>query len=339
MKPAMQPQIQIVGAGPAGASAAIAALSDGAAVHLFERSAGPRHKVCGEFIPPEACAVLENLGVWSDVLDRRPARLRRCILRFGSRSKQWTFAEPAISLSRFELDRLLLNRAIQLGAEVTRGAAISEPTGPGPVVIAHGRYSAAPRSGRLFGFKAHFDGPVDDAVELYFTQSGYFGVSSIEDNHTNVCGLAPEDTLRRYGFDIDAYVQSHPPLADRLRPLSRRMSWLRVGPLIFSPIALPDSSVTHTYPAGDALAFVDPFTGSGILNALLTGRSAGLSAARGVPAGAYARNCRTMLDRPFAVSTLFRLLLRARLSHLAMFVPGSWLYRLTRAHPVGAFDA
>jgi hypothetical protein len=37
-------------------------------------------------------------------------------------------------------------------------------------------------------------------------------------------------------------------------------------------------------------------------------------------------------DRAFAISGLFRVLLRTGMSHLAFLVPGPWLYRVTRAH-------
>jgi len=37
-------------------------------------------------------------------------------------------------------------------------------------------------------------------VELYFFQNGYVGISAIENGATNVCGLAPERSLRSLGF-------------------------------------------------------------------------------------------------------------------------------------------
>jgi len=86
------------------------------------------------------------------------------------------------------------------------------------------------------------------------------------------------------------------------------------------------------YLAGDALGFVDPFTGSGILNALLTGRMAGTSAATGVAPDVYLRECRKLLWRPFATSAVVRTLLQWGLApRLAALMPGGWIYRLTRA--------
>ncbi len=67
----------------------------------------------------------------------------------------------------------------------------------------------------MFGFKAHFEGPVNDAVELFFFRGCYVGVSAIENGITNICGIAPEETLRACEFHMDDFLASWPPLANR----------------------------------------------------------------------------------------------------------------------------
>jgi hypothetical protein len=301
-------------------------------VRIAERARFARHKVCGEFIPAEACLELERLGVWQEVLRSNPPRIRRCALRFGPRFKQWNLAEPGMGLSRYTLDRLLLERAQGLGAQVSRGTVWHREERPaGALVLAAGRRATGNVRPRLFGFKAHFTGPSEDTVELFFTPWGYCGVSSIEGGLTNICGLAPEDVLLRHDFEIDELLAGEPALAARVRPLERRMSWLKTGPLCFSSGIGSASPGETAYRAGDALGFVDPFSGSGILHALLTGQLAGSAAAREMPQSEYLRQCGALLNRPFAVSAVFRTLLGAGLSHLALLVPGPWLYRLTRA--------
>jgi menaquinone-9 beta-reductase len=293
--------------------------------------------VCGEFIPAEAARVLEDLGVWREFLRLNPARIRRCALHFGTRVKRWTLSEPAFGLSRFELDRLVLGHALSLGARITRGINFTVGQSPPhvPVIRANGRQGKAPRCGRLFGFKAHFEGPIDETVELHFSRFGYVGISPIENGLTNVCGIAAEDVLRRFNFRIDDFLRVEPAIADRLKALSRHMPWLTVSPLVFSPIGNRTVPLERDYPAGDALAFVDPFTGAGILNALLTGRRAGIAAARGTSSEEYLRACRKCLARPLTISRLFRLFVGAHLTDLAFLVPGSWLYRITRPQVIG----
>ncbi len=323
-------EIQILGAGPAGSAAAIAALSASVPARIFERSSGRRHKVCGEFITPEACGVLADLGVWDEFLALRPARIRRCMLHFGRTTKTWKLPECAFGLSRYELDGLLLRRAETLGALVVRGEGDAPNEAGKPVVVASGRSTPAPKGNRIFGFKTHYTGPTDDHVELFFFRGGYIGVSAAENGITNVCGLAPEGALRACGFRLDEFVARQEPVAERLRPLARAMEWLTVGPLVFSnrigPPAAPD-----IYPAGDALGFIDPFTGSGILNAMLTGRMAGSAAARRIPSQEYVARCRGLLEKPYRASVLIRAALKFDgVGYLAALVPGRWLFRSTR---------
>ena len=331
--------IQIAGGGPAGAAAAITALCEGASVSLFERARAPRHKVCGEFIAPEACRVLESLGVLPEVLRLNPTRIRRCLLQFARGSKKWALAEPALGLSRLALDRLMLEKAAALGAQVFRGEIFQPAFKRQTVVMAHGRPGGARKGGRFFGFKAHFTGPADDVVALYFLPFGYVGISAVEGGYTNVCGLAREEALLRCGFDIDEFLATEPAVAERLQPLTRRMEWIKSGPLSFSRAVPALGDDDHLYPAGDALGFVDPFTGSGILNALFTGRLAGAAAACQLPSRDYLRNCASLLNRPFAISTAMRAVWLSGMSHLAYLIPGQLLYRLTRPQLAGLADA
>jgi flavin-dependent dehydrogenase len=324
--------VLVIGAGPAGSVAAIAALGESVPVSILEKSRHRRHKVCGEFISPEACGILSELGVWEQFLRLHPTRIRNCRLHFGRVTKKWTLPDCGYGLSRYELDGLLLQRAVALGANVgyQRVASNSPVEGGTAIVLATGRKCAAPPGKRLFGFKAHFEGPADDAVELFFSGGGYVGVSCVEHGVTNVCGIAPESALRACGFRLDEFVLRCEPLAERLRPLSRKFAWLTVGPLVYSSNfrACADPA---TYPAGDALGFVDPFTGSGILNALLTGCLSGSAAAQGLSSQAHVARCGALLEEPYRRSALFRALLDVGCGqYLASLIPGSWLFRLTR---------
>jgi hypothetical protein len=321
--------VDVVGGGPAGAMAALAALRGGAAVRIFEKSAFPRHKVCGEFLSPAILTLLRRAGCDTAFLRLRPAILREMQLHFGARVVRHRLPEPAYGLSRYQLDLLLLQHATDAGAQVIRDH-WSTAAGDPAVIHAAGRRSIAPAGNRLFGFKAHFSGPVNDAVELYFFQNCYVGVSAIENSDTNVCGLAPESTLRSFGFHPSDFLQTYAPLAERLRPLTPTMDWFVTGPLVFSE-RLSQPADQATYRAGDSLGFIDPFTGSGILNAMLTGELAGLAAASGASPEAYLRDCRRLLRRPFLISSAFRVILASgQAGLLASLVPGRFLFRATR---------
>jgi hypothetical protein len=153
----------------------------------------------------------------------------------------------------------------------------------------------------------------------------------VEGGITNVCGLAPESALGEHGFDPGRFIDSWPALRERLSPLSRAMGWLTTGPLAFGFDRSP--SACNHYRAGDALGFIDPFTGSGILSAILTGRLAGVAAARGIPSNEYQRQCARLLRIQYRVSSLLRFaVLSGWAEELARWAPGNLLFYLTRPH-------
>jgi flavin-dependent dehydrogenase len=321
------PALTIIGGGPAGCAATLAAISEGASVTLYEKSRFPRHKVCGEFLSQEIGSVIDSLGLWPAFSAARPVRLERAILHIGDRTKRFALPEPAYSLSRYTLDDLLLREAIARGANLkTLAIQPGCESVSGAIIVAHGRQAPASKGERLFGFKAHFRGAVEDAVQLFFFRGCYVGVSPVEDGSVNVCGLAPEQLLRRHNFRPEPLFSAE--LKAQLHPLERSFDWLVTGPLVFRD-SFHDQP--GAYLAGDAMGFIDPFTGSGILAALLTGRLAGHAAARSLPVEQFTALCRRTLARQYSAASILRTMLGAGLAEsLASLVPGRWLYRLTR---------
>ena len=323
----MPERILVVGGGLAGSAAAIAACRQGAQVTIVEKSRLPRHKVCGEFLSPRVFEILQNLGAAAEFEAQQPALMRRVVLNFSGREKRFALPSPAFGLSRYALDHLLLSHARHLGATVVteRPVDFFDRT-----ILACGRTGSAPKGHRLFGFKAHFSGPVNDAVELYFFGEGYVGVNPVEGGITNICGLAPESTMREHGFDTDSLIAAVPALRERIRPLVRQMDWLRVGPVIFAN-RFSETPAPAVYRAGDALSFVDPFTGSGMLGALLSGEAAGLAAARGEASLRYQRSMRRELGRSSGISAILRWGLRKSWApYAAQALSGRLLFSATR---------
>ncbi len=311
--------VTIVGAGPAGSSAAFAALEAGAEVSLFDPSPFPRQKVCGEFLSPEAAELIPNLPPCP--------RIRGVRLFLEKQRKQWSLPDPAYGLSRHALDRFLLERALNLGATITKERKLDpEP----PAIIAHGRKTASVAGNRLFGFKAHFDGPLDDQLDLFFFRGAYVGINSVEGGRTNVCGLAPESMLKKLNFDVDALLNAVPAIAERIRPLTRSWPWLKTGPLVYRG-GWNEETRPGVYLAGDALGFVDPFTGSGMLSAIATGRIAGESAAAGVPTASHLARCRSVLNFQYRTAAIFRAAIAYGVAEWILpLLPGRALFHFTR---------
>lgn len=242
-------------------------------------------------------------------------------MHFRRTHKLCRLSESAWGLSRYALDHILRQRAFELGvrfhAERTHQATI----------LATGRRPFPAVRPRFFGFKAHFRGPVSDSVDLYFDGPVYVGVNSVENGITNVCGLAPEDLLRRFQFEPEPLLTS-PPLCDRLRNHERVMDWLITGPVVYGA---PTFSPHPPFRAGDALSFIDPFTGTGLLNALFTGWEAGSACAQGGTAESYARACRKAMGLCFQSAALIRAALQCGWAEaLLPLAPSRLLVGMTR---------
>lgn len=104
----------VVGAGPAGASAAFHLASGGHSVLVLDKSAFPREKVCGDALIPDALSSLRHLGLYDSV---RQAGF--CVNRIAIYSPSGIRVElPAecVTLRRARLDALILDAAVKKGA-------------------------------------------------------------------------------------------------------------------------------------------------------------------------------------------------------------------------------
>ncbi len=117
----MNPDLLIVGAGPAGGALAWMAAGRGLDVVLVEAAEFPRHKVCGEFISAEGAAVLRRLGVNTKAFPRID---HWRLTSLNGRSLEGKLPEfpgvgaASLGWSRAEMDRALLEGARRAGARI-----------------------------------------------------------------------------------------------------------------------------------------------------------------------------------------------------------------------------
>lgn len=223
---------------------------------------------------------------------------------FGSNSS-------ALGLSRAEMDQRLLDRAGSCGVTILEDAHVSDlileraavqgvrvrvgnesrdyralicidATGRTRALarkIKAGRNAGnGVRRPRLIAFKAHFRDaqPDEGACEIYSYPGGYGGLDQVESGLSNLCFIVSAKEVRRVGSDPDLVLRQlvfkNPRAAYALSRAHRCTEWLSVSIERFGRQKLVPAD--GLLAIGDAAAFIDPFTGSGILMALESGEVA-----------------------------------------------------------------
>ena len=300
----------IAGAGPAGSSAAIHLARRGLRVLLVEQKKFPRPKLCGEFISPECRQHFEKLGVAVAMSGAGPSMISETVF-YSARGhhisipSRW-FGEPAaLGLSRAVMDDVLLRRAKDCGVSVLEGASISEPlikdravTGVklklegsehdfrAPVTIdATGRARILTRKlaqrrtkPKLVAFKVHLRNTrvAPNACEIYFYPDGYGGLSTIEGNVSNLCFITSAEQVKLHHSDPETVmreaVMKNERAAYTLKKATPESEWLSASWESFG--RQRPSPAKGLLAIGDSAAFIDPFTGSGMLMAFESGELA-----------------------------------------------------------------
>src|SRR5216117_3706664 len=114
--------VAIVGAGPAGSSAAYRLATAGARVLLVDRATFPRDKPCGGGVTGRAARLLPFSidPVVEDVVERL-----ECGLEYGRRFERRARAPLAFMTQRRRLDHFLLRKAEEAGSDVREGVEVA----------------------------------------------------------------------------------------------------------------------------------------------------------------------------------------------------------------------
>lgn len=304
--------IRIVGGGLAGLSLGIALRRSDVPVTVTEAADYPRHRVCGEFISGAGQQFFHSLGL-EDVLrgavvNRKTAWFDRNRLLFSE-----TLRTPALGLSRFQLDRGLADCFRKAGGKLitrTRLRRIPEAE----TILACGRRGG---SHEWIGLKLHCHGlnPPHD-LTMHFGAGGYVGVSRIEKNKANVCGLfrVRRDLSPGKAGILVAYLQ-----ANGLTDLSEQVSDAEIDPASLSATTALDFTENQQRSdhicIGDFNTAIPPFTGNGMSMALET---AEVSLA---PLLAFAQETQSWQETRHAVHHALHRRFRARLTAARLLHP------------------
>jgi flavin-dependent dehydrogenase len=269
-------EVVVVGAGPAGIVAAIAARRLGLQAIVLDARTPPINKPCGEGILPQGVAALRRLGI---SLPPESAFLFRGI-RFvdEEHSARADFAgATGFSVRRVKLHQLLVNHAVEAGVEFRWGTRVmqidreavttaKEKFSYRWLVGADGQNSQIrkwagldPRIVRRkrFGFCSHFQvRPWSDVVEVHWARGCQIFITPMAGQEVGVAVISRDPGLR-----IEGALPRFPALAEKLRGAtsttreSGDTTSLRIQPAVTrGRVAL----------VGDASGTVDAVTGHGL---------------------------------------------------------------------------
>ncbi len=118
----------VVGAGPAGAIAALVLARAGVRVRVLDRARFPRFKLCGDSVNPGALAILTRLGLAAVVDGALPVDGMIVTSESGVRAEgRYGDGRQGRMISRHRLDDALLVAARAAGACVEEGVLVREP--------------------------------------------------------------------------------------------------------------------------------------------------------------------------------------------------------------------
>ena len=283
----------IVGAGPAGSSAAHALALGGARVLLLEKARIPRYKACGGGITDRARRA-------SPLVDGFPVETSAgtVIVSYGLQAVTCTLPAPVGMVMRDRFDQYLAEQAVRAGAEIRdrcgvtgiefHGSSVSvscgtETIGASYVVGADGANGV---TARLAGFRpwktpgaaVEVELEVPDGARERYEDALLLDLKAVDGGYGWIFGKAEHVSVGLGVFvagrprdlrpALSRFLESHADLKGG-KPLLQR------GHLI--PLAGGRSTCRkgHVLLAGDAAALADPLTAEGISYALASGRRAG----------------------------------------------------------------
>lgn len=323
----------VVGAGPAGAAAAIGLANARARVVLLERTRETGDALCGGFLSWQTLARLEALGIDRAALGGQPIGSVR--LYAGGRHSETRLPGAAMGVSRRRLDNALQAAAIAAGAGLERGVHATALEG-GAVQTRDGAVLAAPSillAAGKHGFRGfprepakwqHSDpvmglrlrlpaypalGPlIGNSVELHLFDRGYAGLVLQEDGTGNLCLAVHKSRLDEAGGDparlLRALGNSLPHLGERLA----HADWTRgIDAIGHVPYGWRSANTTAgLFKLGDQAGVIPSLAGEGMGLAIASAaaavaawRSGGAEAAP-----AFQKKLAARMRRPFSLANL-----------------------------------
>lgn len=303
----------VVGAGPAGSSAAAILGKKGHKVLLLDKESFPRDKTCGDGVTYKAFPALKRLGLDTKIKANSPFQTNGYTLVFRDNSKL-VFEKPpaedalAYIISRHEFDNILLENALSFSSvtflpetkissliyEGTKTIGVTDAgheknfyadviidaTGVNSIL---GQENKDPKSSAL-AVRGYYENVanLNNTIEVYFSDNilpGYFWIFPTSPTTANIGGGTFQNIVEDKKINIKDllhdFVANHPIASKKLKN-ANLIGMLKGGKI---PLAFGDFNWSRVRSnlilIGDAGGFVNPITAEGISYAIKTGIYAG----------------------------------------------------------------
>jgi menaquinone-9 beta-reductase len=302
----------IVGAGPAGCACAMALTHSGLRIALIDKHQFPRDKVCGDAVPGRAIKFLQEIDPrfqekLSGFTEKLPTR--RTICYYNNRKLDFTWTLDAYTATREHFDNFLFSIIKHSTAIKTlEGVAVND------IVSSAGGYSVIAkdsntpyhctmligadgingvsakkltarhidRKHHVAGVRAYYSGVSgmeDTCTEVYFDRKylpGYFWAFPIKGGIVNAGMGILSDTVVRKKINVKNafydFIERSPALKEKFSGAQL------IGTLQGCGLPMGSRRVNmcgdHFMLVGDSASLIDPVSGDGIGNAVLSGKLA-----------------------------------------------------------------
>jgi len=267
----------VIGGGPAGLAAAIAARQQGFGVVVADSGLGPIDKPCGEGLMPHGLSALEKLGILLPEEDSYAFRGVRFLSEGQSVDAPFPNGASAMGVRRTVLHQLMMSRATSLGIDFLWQTPVTGISEDGVhvgnrklrarwIIGADGGSSQVRRWARLdtlrrrscrYAFRQHFRvAPWTNRMELHWGRHGEIYVTPVSKHEVCVASISRDPKLR-----LTEALQFFPELQARLG--GAEVSSAERGAMTATS-KLNRVSHGNVVLIGDASGTVDAITGEGL---------------------------------------------------------------------------
>ncbi|MES2768821.1 MAG: NAD(P)/FAD-dependent oxidoreductase [Bdellovibrionota bacterium] len=293
--------IIIVGAGPAGAFLAYKLSKIGLRILVLEKNITPKRKVCGEYLCPLGVELLRREGLEREIIGEfLPLSGMLIVTASDTRvNTSFPFQEKyhGVSVNRQIFDENIITLAKRSGAEFKTGVEVRKITQQSDrwivetnqgsfitnvVVGADGRGSVVskafqndiPNTGKRVALHVlvhNKDKNLRRGEMHIFDNGAYIGVNPTGEKEVNFSLVLDAEDLRKLGSPFEAlnyYLEKSPNLKSRFPRFLEEDKISTAFPIQHQTRSIiPCRNVVLI---GDAAGFVDPLTGEGMYNAMLS---------------------------------------------------------------------